>query len=244
MKRAPIGDPKRAIAYVRASTTDQKLTHEAQKTAIERWCAREGVELVELFAEHKSGAKKIEQRSIIDAIAACREHHAGVLVVVQRDRIARDVFNAILLERLAEKNGAKILSLAGEGTGDGDPVTERAFRRMIDTFAEMERGMIGTRTRAVLARRREQGLSTGAVPFGFRNDGGRLVRDERESKIVAQIVRWRRYGWTYQKITDELGRRELKNRAGNPILYHQVARIIWRHQRQQQEKSKTTDRAA
>lgn len=37
------GDPKRAVAYLRVSTDEQRLGPEAQRAAIAAWGAREGV---------------------------------------------------------------------------------------------------------------------------------------------------------------------------------------------------------
>jgi DNA invertase Pin-like site-specific DNA recombinase len=56
---------------------------------------------------------------IADALNALRR--GDVLIVAKRDRIARDAFVSVLIEREAAKKGARIVSAAGEGTDSDDP---------------------------------------------------------------------------------------------------------------------------
>ncbi len=50
-------NPKRAVAYLRVSTTreQQELGLSAQRAAIESWAKREGVEVCAIFEEEVSG---------------------------------------------------------------------------------------------------------------------------------------------------------------------------------------------
>ena len=40
------GNPKRAVAYLRVSTDEQRLGPEAQRAAIAAWAVREGITVV------------------------------------------------------------------------------------------------------------------------------------------------------------------------------------------------------
>ena len=95
-----------------------------------------------------SGAAAVADRpGLLAALAALREHGAGVLVVAKRDRLARDVMAAAMVDRLTCDAGARVLSAAGEGTESDDPAAV-LMRRMVDAFAEYERALIAARTRA------------------------------------------------------------------------------------------------
>src|SRR5450432_2955744 len=102
MARRP-GNPKIAIVYLRVSTEEQRLGPEAQRATIEAWSAREGVSVVAWCVDAgTSGAAAIEDRpALCEALAALREHGAGLLLVAKRDRIARDVVVAAAVERAA-----------------------------------------------------------------------------------------------------------------------------------------------
>jgi len=120
-KRARTGNPLLAVATIRVSKDSQQLGPEAQRASIEVWAAREGVQVVSWHVDQGvCSVTPIDQRpGLVAALAALREHGAGVLVVAKRDRIARDVVLTATVERAAGALGARVVSAAGEGsTGD------------------------------------------------------------------------------------------------------------------------------
>src|SRR5690606_20526464 len=105
------------------------------------------------------------------------EKKAGLLLVTRRDRLARDVVKAAMIERLAARHGARVVSAAGEGEGD-DPASS-LMRRMIDAFAEYERAILKARTKAALAVKKARGERVGSIPYGKRlGSDGRTLEDE------------------------------------------------------------------
>ena len=54
----------------------------------------------------------------MEAIDALADRKAGILLVAKRDRLARDVMYAAMVERLVERNGAKVQSSDGIGNGN------------------------------------------------------------------------------------------------------------------------------
>ena len=173
-KRAP--SAHLAVAYVRVSTDDQALGPEAQRASIEAWAAREGVQIASWHVDAGvSGASPIEERpALCGALAALREHGAGLLVVAKRDRIARDVVVAALVERAAGAARARVVSV--DGVGNGDSPADAFMRTVIDGAAAYERALIRARTKAALGVKRARGERAGEVPYGYRlaADGVRL----------------------------------------------------------------------
>jgi site-specific DNA recombinase len=225
------GNARVAVAYLRVSTDRQDLGPDAQRAAIEAWAAREGVTVAAWhFDNGVSGGAAIDKRpALLDALAAIETHGAGVLVIAKRDRLSRDTMNAILLEGLASKAGAKIVSAAGEGT-DGDANDPAAFlmRRIVDLFAEYERLVIKARTRAALRVKKARGESTGETPYGFRAEGGVLVADEREQATMALVAELRAAGLSVRAIARELAARGHVARSGRPLGSSQVHVLIGR----------------
>lgn len=220
----------KAIGYVRVSTDDQHLGPEAQRAALEAWAAREGAELVAVFEDlGVSGAAALDRRpGLMAAVDALEAHGAAVLVVAKRDRLARDTMTAAMVERLAERAGAAIVSV--DGTGNGDSPEAMLMRRMIDAFAEYERQIIRARTRAALAVKAARGERIGEVPFGYRvaEDGRMLERDDTEGEIVAAVLELRAAGMSFRGIAEALERRGFKTRKGTPIAPTQIVRIVKR----------------
>lgn len=213
-----------AVAYLRVSTDRQELGPEAQRAAIEAWASREGVTVAAWHVEAGvSGAAAIADRpELVAALASLTVHRAGVLVVAKRDRLARDVMAAAMLERMACDAGARIVSAAGEGTDSNDP-SAVLMRTLVDAFAQYERAMIAARTKAALGAKRARGERAGTVPYGFTADAaGRLSPCPAERAIIAQVHALRAAGLSFRAIVAELARVGVVGRTGNALDVRQV----------------------
>jgi DNA invertase Pin-like site-specific DNA recombinase len=217
--RRPSTSPALAVAYLRVSTDEQALGPEAQRAAIVRWAASAGVEVV---AWHEdlgvSGGAPLDRRpGLLAALAGLGEHGAGLLVVAKRDRLTRgDVLAGAMIEQLAGRVGARIVSAAGEGT-DGEHADPAAqlMRRMVDAFAEYERALIGQRTRAALNVKRGRGERIGELPLGrmVGADGVTLIENPAEARAVELVHELRAEGLSIRAIADELNRRGVPARG-------------------------------
>ena len=124
---------------------------------------------------------------LLDAVAALKR--GDVLLVAKRDRLGRDVIAVAMIERLIAKRGARVQSAAGEGTESNDPAA-MLMRRLIDSFAEYEKLLIGARTRAALGAKRRRGERiSGIISFGFRlaGDGRQLIAHDGEQSTLKAI---------------------------------------------------------
>jgi DNA invertase Pin-like site-specific DNA recombinase len=228
--RSPAADARKVIGYVRVSTEEQALGPAAQREALARWCAANGAALVACFEDSGvSGGAALDKRpALLAALAALEAHGAGVLLVAKRDRLARDVVNAAMIERLAERVGARIRSAAGEGTeGDAADPSAMLMRGIVDLFAQYERAVIRTRTRSALAVKRARGERTGSVPYGYRlaADGRSLEADPGEARAVALVRELRAEGLTLRAIGARLEAAGYVPRGGGKWHPDTVARI-------------------
>jgi DNA invertase Pin-like site-specific DNA recombinase len=223
-------NPLVAVAYVRVSKDDQKLGPEAQRASIESWAAREGIHVAAWCVDQGvCSVTPIDGRpGLVAALAALREHGAGVLVVAKRDRIARDVVLTAGVERAAAHGGAAVVSAAGEGNGTAP--ADAFMRTVIDGAAAYERALIRARTKAALAAKAARGERAGGVPYGYRlaADGVRLEADAAEQAVLAEVRELRAAGLSHRAIVAELGGRGLISRAGRPFEQTQVARMLAR----------------
>lgn len=112
--------PRVAVAYLRASKNEQRLSREAQRAAIETWAIREGVRVAACCTDHgvRSVSPVAARPALRAALAALRQHAAGIFVVARRDRIARDVVLATSVEAAVSLEAARVVSVSGEGNGD------------------------------------------------------------------------------------------------------------------------------
>ena len=228
-KRTKQGERTTAVAYLRVSTEEQALGPEAQRAAIERWALANGVTVVAWFVDQGvSGGAPLDKRpSMLAAVDALEAHGAGALVVAKRDRLARDVVLAAMLESLVKRHGARIVSAAGEGGDDADDPSGMLMRRMVDAFAEYERALIRARTRAALAVKRGRGERTGAVPYGSRlgADARMLEPNADEQAVLDRVRALRAEGASLRAVVATLAAEGVTSRAGRPLTLTQVARI-------------------
>jgi DNA invertase Pin-like site-specific DNA recombinase len=229
-KRAPAGSPRIAVLYCRASKDEQRLSADAQRATAEAWAAREGVQVAACFVDQGvcSVTPVDERPALCAALAALREHGAGVLLVAKRDRIARDVVLAAGVEREAARMGARVVSASGEGNGEGP--ADAFMRTVIDGAAQYERALIRARTRGALAAKRAKGEKTGgAAPFGFAvaDDGVHLVAVEDEQRTIAR-ARELADGRSLRAIAAALTAEGRLSRTGKPFAAMQVARMLER----------------
>jgi site-specific DNA recombinase len=228
-KRVKLGSSTVAVAYIRVSTDDQKLGPEAQRASIEAWARSNGVTVAGWHVDQGvSGGAQIEERpALVEALAALREHGAGVLVVAKRDRIARDVVIAAMVERAATSSGARLVSAAGEGNGEG--AADAFMRTVIDGAAAYERALIRARTTAALAVIRSSGRKTGGdAPYGFAvaADGRTLVAVDAEQAVIARARSLSAEGMSLRAVAASLASEGHASRAGRPFAAQQVARML------------------
>jgi len=206
---------RKGIVYVRVSTAEQELGVEAQRRMVSEWAQRHAVELVGEFVDQGvSGGAAIERRpGLLAALDHLKkDHDTDVLVIAKRDRLARDVVIGAVVERLAAKAGATVESADGVGVGDGPEA--RLMRTLVDAFAEYERALVRSRTRAALASKRARGEALGGqAPLGYQHVEGRLETNDTEAQAVAMILDLRSEGLSVRAIARQLNEARVPGRG-------------------------------
>lgn len=197
-------DRSKAVALVRVSTEQQQqsgLGLEDQERMIREWAGRHDIDIVAWHQETRSGGAPIAERTEMHAaIADVGVHGAGWLVVLRRDRLARDIEVTLFVERMLDERGAMIACADGSSTGTDDPA-ERFKGRMMALMGDYERDLISARTRAALRSRRERGLQPGGTaPFGYEWVGQRLWQHPREQRVLRRMRELRETGHSVREI--------------------------------------------
>jgi DNA invertase Pin-like site-specific DNA recombinase len=196
------GNPTIAIAYLRVSTTDQRV--DQQRDAIERWAKHAGITIAAWLADEGiSGAAPLDQRpALLEALACLRANRAGLLVAAKRDRLARDVSTAAAIERLTREAGATVVT--ADGIDSSDTAEGALMRTLIDAIAQYERALIRARTKAALLAKSKRGEVVGGIPFGKRGVGGMLVDHDGEQAALARMRSLKALGATQSEIVNVL----------------------------------------
>jgi len=232
-------NPRRAVGYVRTSTGRQEISPEVQRDLLERWAEEHDVELVAVHQDIglSGGADLEDAPGLQEALAGLEERNAGILLAVHRDRLARGMLRAALVDALAERAGGRVLTVEDDLEEDGeDALLRRGFK---DLFAAYERQRIRTRTRSALRKLRADNVQMGRAPYGWRWSGSedvdkagrqRLIEDVEEQATIRIIRRLRAKKLTLRAIGDALeakgrhprGHTDEKPRRWHPSTLAQV----------------------
>jgi len=150
------------IGYVRVSTDEQAVSGlglTAQRRAIEAEAERRGLPLVAVHTDAGISGKSLARPGLTDALADLDAGRGTVLIVSKLDRLSRSVHDATGLMLRADKAGWGIVAL--DANVDTTTPQGAAMTQVLAVFAELERRLIGQRTREALAVCKAQGVKLG-----------------------------------------------------------------------------------
>ncbi len=210
-------DVNTAVAYLRVSTGRQELGLEAQRSAIEAWGLAHRVNIVAWYTdEGVKGSTPLEEREgLLSAMTGLAEYNAGKLLILRRDRIARDALVAGLIDRAVESYGAQVYSI--DGGGNGRSPTEIFTKTVLDASSQLERAMIAQRTKAALAAKKARGERLGRVPM-----------KDLLSKETLELVKSLYASGLYSHVSlaDELNKRNIPTATGKGKWWSRTVREV------------------
>lgn len=184
----------RAIGYARVSSDEQAKSGAglaAQRSAIEAEAERHGWDLTEIIEDAGFSAKDLKRPGVCDALGRLERGDADVLVVSKLDRLSRSVIDCATLMEASKRQGWGLVAL--DLALDTTSPSGEAMAAMMAVFSQLERKLIGQRTREALEKKREQGVVLGRP---------RLIQEN-----VASLIRGHREGgMTLREVAEELHR--------------------------------------
>lgn len=131
-----------------------------------------------------------------------------VLLVYKRDRLARNLYLSVQIDRAVTRRGATIEAVTGDIAGNSDEIV--MVRQMLAVIAEYERKMISSRTHHAMMYHIRNGRRMGAeCPYGWSPDPvdpKLMVPNFAERELVEQIKCWHECGEAWNAITTKLNR--------------------------------------
>lgn len=150
-----------ALLYVRVSTLEQSedgASLASQRAALESFAQIHEWD-VQVIEDAGVSAKSLDRDGMNRALEMLSAGEADVLAAVRLDRLSRDLHDITgLLKRSVDERWALVTI---HGSIDTSTAMGRAYVHMAGLFAELERGMIGERTKAGMAQKRAEGQHLG-----------------------------------------------------------------------------------
>jgi DNA invertase Pin-like site-specific DNA recombinase len=217
----------KAVAYIRVSTAQQGrsgLGIEAQRDAIQRFAAAEGIELIEEFIEIETGkgADALDRRPQLAASLSAARRLGCPVIVAKLDRLSRDV--AFIAGLMAQR----VPFIVAELGSNPDPFMLHLWAAL----AEKERNVIAQRTRDALARAKANGAQLGnRTNLAEAQASGRQVQVDqafvRAANLIPVIREIQTAGCsTLREIAAVLNRRGIQTPRGGAWTAMAVKRVI------------------
>ena len=207
-----------AVGYIRVSTEDQVkegISLENQKSKIKTYCELKDLDLIEIIEDAGISAKNLKRPGVQKVLLLARKKKADAVVVYKLDRIFRSTVDALETTRMFDKWGVSFHSI--EETLDTQSAMGRFFFTLTAALAEMERRIIGERTKAALAHKRAKRESIGgyAPPYGYDlDDTGHLISNDLEQKGIKLIRSLHEKGNSLRVICRELEANGYQTKTG------------------------------
>lgn len=219
---------KKAIGYIRVSTehqADEGVSLAAQRAKITAWCALNDYELITIYEDAGISGKTVSKRPQLQA--ALSEMKKGMaLVVYSLSRLARSTKNCIEIADELKATGSDLVSLTEKI--DTSSAMGEFFFTLIAALGQMERKVIGERTKAALAHKKANGEKYAPVPFGYAEVNKRLEVVKHEADLVAEIFSKRASGETLQSIALALNEQGIIGKQGGKWYASSVSCILKR----------------
>lgn len=231
-----------AIGYIRVSTEDQAkegISLAAQKKKIELYCELKNFTLLEIIADEGISAKDLKRPGVKKLIEKVENREIDVIIVYKLDRIFRSTVDALETSQNFKKKDVALHSI--QENLDTDSAIGRFFFTLLSALGQMERELIGERTKMALTHLKENNKVYGTIPYGKKRVeyawtkgkngerkkvGGRLTDDVIELHNICKIGDlFATYGM-YSIVADKMNDRGSKTRSGGKWYPQQIKNII------------------
>ena len=176
------------VAYLRASTDKQDLSH--QKLEILEFARKRELRVDDFMEVTVSSRKTSKQRRIDDLVQMLGE--TDTLIVTELSRLGRSTAEVISLVNALAKRNIRVITIKQNLDISQQDMNSKIVLTLFSLFAELERDLIGMRTKEALAAKKAQGKQLGK-PKG-------TLQKSKFDKDVERIKELLGYGLSVRKM--------------------------------------------
>lgn len=227
----------KVVGYIRVSTEEQ-VQHgaglEIQENELKKYVKKNKMKLLNIFIDAGvSGANDITKRKgLNDLLEFVKENKVNQLLITKIDRLARDVYIQLWIEKELKIYDVEIISINEDNLNGNDYMT-KAMRQMVGVFAELEKNRIADRLVRGRRTKATKGIkASGNCPLGYKykyNEQGKnpvVVIDIEKAEIVKKIFSLYLNNLSLQKISDILNNLNIVTERGNMWSKQTIQKIL------------------
>ncbi len=225
--------PRRAVGYVRESTEEQGegYSPDAQRQAISRFAADNGLELVDEYVDFHSGWRGADKRPAFQRLMAdAASGSFQVVLVFHTSRFARNQLEARRYKSmLRERLGVAVVSVTqpiGDDPSDPSAFLSESIHEMFDEYYSIS---LSFWTRAGLREKARQGHLVGSLPWGYQRDattGGVLLDAERAPLVRDLFERYAHGSASDRALAGWLNSRGARTTTGRPFSKDTIREML------------------
>lgn len=206
--------------YVRLSEVrpgEEAVSLDTQEQDARAFAERKGWKVGDVYRDAgRSAWKDGRERPAFDAMLADLEAgKLGGIVAWKQDRLGRRVAEVAALLDRCRQLGAVVATVVD--SLDTSTASGRMAAQVIAAAAELESANTSIRVRRAMQARAERGDAHGGPrPYGYRRDGGRLVMERDEAKVIRECSTRVLSGEPVGAILRDLHIREVRTSTGRP----------------------------
>ena len=207
------------------------MSLDVQRERVRAYATAKGLELADLLVDEGISGKTLDRPAMRELLELCRGGKVHHVIVWKLDRLTRRTAHLLqLVEDVFLAKGIELHSVS-ESLDTSTP-HGRFVLTLFGSLAQMERELIGARTRTAMAYKRQQRQPTSHPPLGFQANGSResTVAVPRELVIVRRILRYWRLGQSYRTIAANLTAEGVPTKQGGRWHHSTVAKVVGRRE--------------
>ena len=195
---------KTAVIYARVSSTGDRQSTERQVQDLNEYAKYRGLDLVRVFEEHISGAKRNEERPVLtDAVEFCLENRVGTLLVSEMSRLGRNAFEVLSTVKTLVDNGVNLYLQKEQLTLFDDEGNVSLFFPIViatlSTCAQLERENIQFRLQSGREKYKKKGGKLGR-PIGA------IKSKEKMREEYRDVIAFLKKGYSIRDVAKLTGR--------------------------------------
>lgn len=173
---------KRVVIYARVSSTSDRQSTDRQVNDLTAYAKKEGLQVVRVFEEHISGAKKIEERAVLaECLGYCICNNVYELLVSELSRLGRSTLQVLRsLEMLHNAKVGVFVQNIGIHTLQDDGTVNPIASILVTVLSE-----VASIERSNIQYRLNSGLQV------FKSNGGKVGR--RKGSVKSRETKQKEY---------------------------------------------------
>ena len=206
--------------YTRVSSRNQAerdySSLESQREKLEAYCkSQDGYVAYRVYEDGGYSADTLNRPALKALLQDIRDGRITCVLAYKIDRLTRSVKDFHVLMDLLDRHGVKFVSIT-QSLDTHHPMG-RLLRNILLDFAQFEREMTADRTRDKMHQRATKGMWNGGnIPYGYVNDGKRLVKHPDEAPRVTFMFQQFAEDPSLARLRRELHHRGWTMRTGQP----------------------------